>query len=241
MIETGGQSVTLNRSICYKKGEKSPECRPRQAADWSRFGGRTGWRFRMGEMSTDLIDRWRDGDEEAARLLFERYSRQLTAVAARHLSKKVGVRVDDQDVVQSVFRTFFRRSAEGQFRIDESLDIWHLLANITLRKAQMQGRRHTAGRRDVGLETAATADDWLPVALASGPSPDDAAILVDQVESLLAGLPGLYAELLGLLLDGHSKTDIAEELGVSRQTVHRAVNLLRERLQQSMRDSSEIN
>ena len=75
----------------------------------------------MGEMSADLIDRWRDGDEEAARLLFERYSRQLTAVAARHLSKKVGVRVDDQDVVQSVFRTFFRRSAEGQFRIDESL------------------------------------------------------------------------------------------------------------------------
>ena len=185
-------------------------------------------------MSTNLLDRWRDGDEEAARQLFERYARQLTAIAARHLSLKVGVRVDGEDVVQSVFRTFFRRSAEGEFRIDESLDIWHLLANITLRKARMQGRRHTAGLRDVRAETVAQPGDWLPAKLHAGPSPDEEAIVVDQIESLLAGLPDLYAELLGLLLDGHSKTAIAEELGVSRQTVHRAVGLLRERLQRNL-------
>lgn len=184
-------------------------------------------------MTSDLLQRWRDGDQEAARLLFEQYARQLTLLARKHLSRKLGGRLDGEDIVQSVFRTFFRRSAQGEFRIDASLDLWHLLAKITLAKVRSQARRHTAGMRNVHAEARRFQDeaDWLPAAIAAGPSPEAAAILVDQIEVLLAGLPEVYADILGLCLDGHSKTQIAAQVGVARQTVHRALNLLRQRLQ----------
>ena len=47
---------------------------------------------------------------------------------------------------------------------------------------------------------------------------------------LLRDLPPLYGEMLGLRLQGRNITDVADELKVSRQTVHRAMNLLQERL-----------
>jgi DNA-directed RNA polymerase specialized sigma24 family protein len=62
---------------------------------------------------------------------------------------------------------------------------------------------------------------------------------VDQIEALLRGLPPLYARLLDLKLQGHAVTDIAERLGVCRQTIHRALNLLQRRLADAERDSRD--
>src|SRR5262249_12892791 len=75
----------------------------------------------------DWIKRWSGGDQRAAKLLFARYAERLTHVAEQHLSRKVAAREGGEDVVQSVFRTFFRRSAEGQFQIDTSAQLWRLL------------------------------------------------------------------------------------------------------------------
>ena len=68
----------------------------------------------------ELVQKCREGDKDAARCLFERYARQLTGLAEQHLSRKLARRMDGEDIVQSVFRTFFRRTAEGEFRIDNS-------------------------------------------------------------------------------------------------------------------------
>ena len=86
--------------------------------------------------------------------VFARYARRLALLAARRLSQRVAARADGEDVVQSVFRTFFRRCARGDFRIDGSADLWRLLVTITVRKARASARRHTAGRRDVNAEAA---------------------------------------------------------------------------------------
>ena len=67
---------------------------------------------------TDLVRRHRDGDPEAARELFAWYAQRLSHLAEQHLSHKLSGRVDGDDVVQSVFRTFFRRTARGEFQID---------------------------------------------------------------------------------------------------------------------------
>ena len=50
------------------------------------------------------------------------------------------------------------------------------------------------------------------------------------MRELLQGLPDGHGEILAMRLEGHTKTDIAAKLGVSRQTVHRALSLLRQRL-----------
>jgi RNA polymerase sigma-70 factor, ECF subfamily len=185
--------------------------------------------------TAELLQRLQAGDPQAAEQLFARYARRLTRLAEQHLSRKLAGRLDGEDVVQSVFRTFFRRGAEGEFTLDSSAQLWRLLVKITVLKARAKGRYHSADRRDAGAEHPGDPDGWLPEALAREPGPEEAAILVDQVEALLRGLPPLHARVLECRLQGHNVSDVAEQLGVSRQTVHRVLNLLQQRL----RDSSE--
>jgi RNA polymerase sigma-70 factor (ECF subfamily) len=100
---------------------------------------------------SDLLQRVQAGDPEAVGQLFARYARQLTRLAEQHLSRKLAGRLDGEDVVQSVFRTFWRRQAKGQFRIDSVAQLWRLLVTITVRKAQARGRQHTTAARAVLL------------------------------------------------------------------------------------------
>jgi RNA polymerase sigma factor (sigma-70 family) len=178
----------------------------------------------------ELLKRLQGGDAQAAAQLFERYAQQLTRLAEQHLSRKVAARLGGEDVVQSVFRTFFRRCALGEFRIDHSAQLWQLLVTITLRKAGAKGRHHTAERRDVGGEAPGGADAWLREAVSREPDPAEAAELVDQIEALLRGLPPLYCEVLQMRLEGRAVFDIAVRLGVARQTVYRALHLFQRRL-----------
>jgi RNA polymerase sigma factor (sigma-70 family) len=181
---------------------------------------------------TELVARLRGGDAGAAEELFARYAQRLTGLAEQHLSRKLAARLDGADVVQSVFRTFFRRTNAGEFRIDSSDELWHLLVRITLRKARAYGRRHTAGVRDVSAE-APGGEALLVEAVAHEPGPAEAAALVDQMEELLRGLPVIYCDLLQLRLEGHTASETAARLGVSRRTVHRGLVLLQQRLRQS--------
>ena len=188
-----------------------------------------------------LLRQWSDGDEAAAEKLFSQYSQRLAALAARNLSRRLAARVDGEDVAQSVFRSFFSRGARGEFRINSSAEIWQLLVSITLAKTRDQARRHTAERRNTGNEVAnGSRSDWLRGAVSAEPSPDDAAILVDQIEAVLRGFPPLFGEILGLRMEGVTRTDIADRLNISRQTVHRALKRMQDRLQRlegSPRDS----
>jgi RNA polymerase sigma-70 factor (ECF subfamily) len=178
--------------------------------------------------------RLRGGDPRAAEECFARYAQQLTRLAEQQLSRRLAARLDGADVVQSVFRTFFRRSAAGEFHIDSSAELWRLLVQITLQKARAYGRQHTAGVRDVAAE-APDGAALLHEAAAHEPGPDEAAALVDQIEAVLRGLPALYCDLLQLRLEGYSVSDAAVRLSVSRRTVQRGLRLLQERLTR-MRD-----
>jgi RNA polymerase sigma factor (sigma-70 family) len=180
--------------------------------------------------TAELVGRLRGGDALAAEAIFARYARRLTGLAEQHLSRRLAARLDGADVVQSVFRTFFRRSAAGEFRIDSSADLWRLLVCLTLHKARACGRRHTAAARDVAAEAAGAS---LAEAVAHEPGPAEAAALVDEIGTLLRGLPALYGELLRLRLEGHSVVETATRLGVSRRTVHRGLQLLQHRLARS--------
>lgn len=178
----------------------------------------------------DVVQRHRQGDPEAARLLFAHYAQRLSRLADRYLSQKLAGRVEGEDVVQSVFRTFFRRTAAGEFQIDSSAQLWQLLARITVRKAQAQGRYHTAAARDISAEEPAALDDASLELAAHEPGPEDAVILMDHIEALLKGLPTRYCQILELRLQGYSAPDIAARLGVARRTVYRALELLGQRL-----------
>ena len=99
-----------------------------------------------------LMDLWRAGDEAAARKLFDTYVERLVALARRRISQRLAARVDPEDVVQSVFRTFFHRVKEGQFSINDEDDLCKLLMRITVHKTLRQVAFHKAAKRNIGLE-----------------------------------------------------------------------------------------
>src|SRR5438876_7893226 len=135
----------------------------------------------------DLVKRIQAGDRQAGDRLFAHYAQRLTRVAEQYLSHKLAGREDGEDVVQSAFRTFFRRSLEGKLQINSSAELWRLLVKITVLKARAKGRYHTAAMRDVRAEMAADDDAWLAQAVAHEPGPEEAVTLVDQIENLLHG------------------------------------------------------
>ena len=108
--------------------------------------------------------------------------------------------------------------------------MWQLLVRITVLKARAKGRYHTAGMRDAGAEAAGDPGELLAGALGGEPGPDEAAVLVDQIDALLRGLPEVYGRVLELRLSGDHVTEIAERLGLSRQSIHRMLTLLQDRL-----------
>lgn len=179
---------------------------------------------------SQLIQQCTTGDEGAARVMFERYSRRLIALAEKQLSQRLSSRVDGEDVVQSAFRSFFARSARGEFQIDGSVGLWNLLVTITLNKARSQARLHTADLRDVRAEESVRDSAWIVQVLHQEPGPAEAVALVDLVEQLLSGLPEEYAGILSRRLDGQSRAKIARELDISRRSITRALELLQQRL-----------
>lgn len=184
----------------------------------------------MAEEQSDLIKSWRAGDPKAAEMLFARYAERLTWLAEQHLSRKVAGRVDGQDVVQSAFRTFFRRAAKGEFQIDSSGALWRLLVKITLLKARAKGRFHTAGIRSVHAEV----DSGWQEALGHEPGPAEAATLLDLIDTILRDRPALFREVLERRLQGETVADIARALKISRQSIYHILKQLQEKMIESI-------
>jgi hypothetical protein len=88
---------------------------------------------------TRLIRLLRDEDwavrDMAASLIWQRFFRDLLDLARKNLDKRVRRRTDEEDVLQSIFRSFCARQGRGEFDLADRDELWRLLVTITLRKA----------------------------------------------------------------------------------------------------------
>jgi RNA polymerase sigma-70 factor (ECF subfamily) len=177
----------------------------------------------------DLLAQWRAGDEQAARQLFDRYVSQLLALARRRISQRIAGRVDAEDIVQSVFRTFFKRAREGQFHIEDPEDLCKLLARITVHKTLRQVAFHKRGKRDVGMEAGQGDEDHdhLMAVLASEPTPDETAVFLDELEHYLAKMTDEDRRILEMRMDGYSNVEIAGKLGITDRKIRRLMERIR--------------
>ncbi len=159
--------------------------------------------------------------------LFEEYSQQLIRLASRHISPALRRRFDGEDVVQSVFRTFFRRLDANGLTVKRAEHLWSLLVTITLCKTRSHARRHQAACRDAQQEMPLDIDrDSTGIEA----SLEDVVAMWDEIEKVVAGLPERTADIISCRLQGMNKTEIAAELNITRQTVHRLLRLVEERL-----------
>jgi RNA polymerase sigma-70 factor (ECF subfamily) len=187
-----------------------------------------------GEGSFDgLMARLRSGDEEAAARVFQRFAQQLVLLARSQLADWVSRKVDPEDIVQSVYKSFFARCGSGQFDLANWDSLWSLLTVITVRKCLEQAEYYSAARRDVRREVSAALRgeaDAVCEALARDPTPSEAAALTDLLGQWLGGLEEPDRVILTLHLQGYTLAEIGSQVGRARRTVQRAIERGRRRL-----------
>lgn len=178
----------------------------------------------------DLIHRCRGGDEDAARQLFDAYVARLVPLARRRISQRLASRVDPEDIVQSVFRTFFARLKDDKFEINDQDDLFRLLMRITVHKTLRQIAHHKAAKRDPSQELAQgeSAQDQLLQLLTMEPSPEATVTFLDQLEHFMAQLQNTDREILTLRLQGFSTEEIAQKLGSYDRKIRRVLERIRD-------------
>lgn len=172
------------------------------------------------------------GEPAVLHSFYAKFGPMLHAIANRRVAPHLQRRFDADDVVQSTFRTFFRRAQAGQFLFDDNQRLWNLLCAITLTKLREKVRFHGRQARNVGREYAGgdpLADHASPEAIAA--SPDVALEFADQFEHLLAALAPEERRLVELKLEDRTNDEAAEALGVSERTVRRMLAALQSRFE----------
>ena len=182
-----------------------------------------------------LLRRFRGGQPDAATELYLRYAARLRALAAGQAAPDLAPRLDPDDIVQSVFRTFFRRAAKGQYDVPEGEDLWKLFMIIALHKVRSAATFHRAAKRDVRATGASLTDAATDPHLAA---PDEQALATLRmvIDELLGALPPSMRTIVELRVDGHDVEEIARRTQRSRRSVERGLHEFRARLRPLIRE-----
>jgi RNA polymerase sigma-70 factor (ECF subfamily) len=175
--------------------------------------------------------------EVAARLVWGRYFKELLVLARNHLSARIRCREDEEDVLQSMYKSFYVRQRRGDFDLANRDELWSLLVQITLRKARNTATRHLQGKRDVRREDAGAVADRsggeppgtvLDRIDSDGPTPAEAALLNEALQRrfLMLNDPDLRQIALWKL-EGYTNQEIAGRLDCTLRTVERKLERIR--------------
>lgn len=188
-----------------------------------------------------LLHRYRKGEQDAATQLYLRYSARLQSWASSQTSAAFTTRFDEEDVVQSVFRTLFRRVSEGLYDVPPGEELWQLLLVIALNKIRKLATFHRAQKRDVGKTHGS---DALELVQYRNQTPDETSLQILQLvlDDLLRHLPETQRAIVEMRIEGHKTDDIAQSTGRSSRTVERVLQGFRLKLSDLLDvGSSQLN
>jgi RNA polymerase sigma factor (sigma-70 family) len=173
--------------------------------------------------------------DAAARQIWDRYFRDLLALARNNLDKRIRLRTDEEDVAQSMFKSFCLRQQRGEFDLAGRDELWKLPVTITLRKARNAAKAQRREKRDVNRERTLYAGDetasggWVLEQMeADDPSPAVAAELNEALERRLQALGDPKLREIALWrLQGETNGEIAGRLNCTDRTVERRLARIR--------------
>jgi RNA polymerase sigma-70 factor (ECF subfamily) len=165
--------------------------------------------------------------EALADAVFNRYGERLLAVARNRLGAKLRAKVSEEDVVQSAFKSFFRRRDEFRFDHDGADGLWGLLVVITVRKcakwADVFSAEKRAAHREVSLQDGISSFLTLREIAGREPGPEEAASLAELVERLMSRFDSRQQQMISLRMQGYELEEIAAQARSSRRTVARVI------------------
>lgn len=187
---------------------------------------------------SDWLARLREGDQEAAREIWQRYFRRLVRLARSKLPRARRRAVDGEDLALSAIASFCHGVKEGRFRgLDDRDDLWPFLVTITARKAlrhldrefrQKRGGGRVLGESGFGPPRSGSGAGGLGEVPGQEPPPDVAAMAAEQCDWLLGKLDDEVLKSMAIAkLEGCSNLEVAERLGLSLRSVERKLRLIR--------------
>ena len=190
----------------------------------------------------DGVTRWlrhlEAGDQDAARLLWERYYRELVELARARLGQTPRRIADEEDIALSVLRCLCEGAAQGQFAaVVNRRELWQLLATITVRKVINQQRLLKKQKRGGGR---VRGDSVLEVGdgdggagfdeiLGDAATPEVLAIAVEEYQRLMRVLDDDRLRTIAQCkLEGHRNEEIADRLGLACRSIERKLQRIRQ-------------
>jgi DNA-directed RNA polymerase specialized sigma24 family protein len=178
------------------------------------------------------------GDQEAARLLWQRYYGELVELARVRLGKTPRRVIDEEDVALSVMRCLYERAAVGQYAgIVNRQELWQLLATITIRKVIDKQRLLNQQKRGSGMVRGDSAlmesdgDDCgsgFDQLSGDAPTPEVLAMTAEEYQRLMSLLDDdRLRQIAQCKLEGYRNEEIGERLALACRSVERKLQRIR--------------
>lgn len=178
---------------------------------------------------TQWIEQLKAGEAVAAQRLWEGYFAQMVQLARKRLHAAPRRAADEEDVALSAFKSFCLGAQAGRFpQLNDRDSLWPLLVAITSHKAVDAQRRESSQKRGGGRIASDNDALSLEQVLATEPTPDLAAQMVEEFDRLLNLLTDESLRQIALWrLDGLSVDEIAQQLDCVPRTVERKLHRIR--------------
>lgn len=194
---------------------------------------------------SDWIHQVKAGDSVAATQIWQRYFNRLVRSVRNRLQGQNRAVSDEEDVVLSVFDSFYAAAEKGRFAdLSDRDDLWRLLLRMSARKVIDKRRRDRRQRRggDVEIHPLGVVDGVVIEAIADEPSPEMVLMMQESVEQFFSNLGGgSLREMAVAKLEGHSNAELARRFGCSERTIERRLHLIREKSQQDLFQAHECS
>jgi len=173
-----------------------------------------------------LVNRIKEGSEQAMVELVETYGHHVYRVVRRKLDRAMRSKFDSGDFVQAVWASFFEHR-ERILDFPTARDLILFLARIAHNKVIDEIRRRLVLQgKNINLEV--PLDESLVEATMSSPGPTASEVVMadERLERLKARRSDRHRQILELRRTGATHAQIAAALGVNPKTVQRALQRL---------------
>jgi DNA-directed RNA polymerase specialized sigma24 family protein len=191
------------------------------------------------------IDLVKAGDSVAANRIWQHYFDRLVRTVRGRLAGQNRAVSDEEDIVLSVFDSFYDAAENGRFPdLSDRDDLWRLLLRMAARKV-IDKRRHDLRQRrggNVRLHALGEAadDGSIVEAIGDEPSPEMVLMMQESVEQFFSHLGvGQLRDLAGAKLEGYSNAELAQRFDCSERTIERRLHLIREKCHQELVEHNE--